>query len=71
MALDSDELKKVGSFKLTNRERLTFLPLVNEDLDTDDLPIKQQTFKVVISQACSVITNFDVFGFFYAKKKYF
>lgn len=49
MALYSDELRKVGTFKLTNKDRLSFLPPITVDLSDEDLPIKQQTFNVVIS----------------------
>lgn len=53
MILTVDGLNKTGSFKPTNTERLSFLPQNNEDSNSDELPINQKTFKVIISVVSS------------------
>lgn len=50
MSLDIKGLNKIGSFKPSTNERLTFLPPVAEVYNPDEYrPINEMTFNVIIS----------------------
>lgn len=57
ISLDSDEyLQKIGTFKLTNTPRLSFVPpVIVDSIPDEDEPISKQTFKVVISLVRKVL----------------
>lgn len=51
MSLSIIGLNKIGTFKLSNSERLTFLPPLIEEYNTDEnTPINEMTFNVIISE---------------------
>lgn len=53
LILTEDGLNKTGKFKPSDPERLVFLNRTDDDSNSDDLPISQKTFKVVISVVSS------------------
>lgn len=58
LKLDSKGLTQIGSFKPTNTEILTFLPIIEEQIDTDDLPLSATKFNVIISEVSQIFTPF-------------
>lgn len=49
MYLSDKGQQKAGTFKPTSNEKLTFLPIEEDDINSDDLPITEMTFNVIIA----------------------
>lgn len=49
MYLNDKGFNKIGSYKPNNAERLSFLPLTEEIIDSEDRKINEMTFNVIIS----------------------
>lgn len=49
MSLKSDGIKNVGYFKATDDPRLTIFPQEEESISSDDLPINEMKFIVIIA----------------------
>lgn len=59
MYLDQKGLNKIGNFKPNTIERLSFLTLTEEIDESEDRPINEMTFNVIISVVSLMISYLE------------